>query len=322
MPAAVPYGCHEGSRSEYLAQYVFGSWGTAVVTPRQEDHGIDLACTLMKQVGGRFLATIPYTVQVKSTMGPVIFEGEEVVRWLVEHPLPFFLCVVNKKSGRLSVYQTLARFLVWTIGRWPEKVELVPAAPVAGQVGRSPQWPGNYTFSLDQPILDFTVNDMLDQGFWDQARAVFEYWVKFDNDNATRVRARLPRCCFPSEYRTNEPGRGLMGGWLQHPTREQFDETSASMEEFLAWVGGQLAQRRDMAGAAKAAQLHRHLFYDDGRSPPSAAAAPLSMVHWELNPRLHRQGYTYAGVDYLAELVKNALGDDGSVKAPGPGLMP
>ena len=51
MPASVAYGFHEGSRSEYLAQYVFASWGTAVAIPHQEDHGIDLNCTLMELVG-------------------------------------------------------------------------------------------------------------------------------------------------------------------------------------------------------------------------------------------------------------------------------
>jgi hypothetical protein len=32
---------HEGSRSEYLAQYVFSSFGTAVPVPHQEDTGLD-----------------------------------------------------------------------------------------------------------------------------------------------------------------------------------------------------------------------------------------------------------------------------------------
>src|SRR4051794_34702011 len=82
MPGEKPFGCHEGSRSEYLAQYAFASWGTAVVIPQQEDHGLDLHCTLMEQVGRRFLAKCPYTVQVKSELKPVVFDGKDAVRWV------------------------------------------------------------------------------------------------------------------------------------------------------------------------------------------------------------------------------------------------
>ena len=44
MPGAIAANLHEGSRSEYLAQYVFSSWGTAVAIPHQEDSGLDLFC--------------------------------------------------------------------------------------------------------------------------------------------------------------------------------------------------------------------------------------------------------------------------------------
>jgi hypothetical protein len=38
---------HEGSRSEYLAQFVFSSFGTAIPVPHQEDSGLDIYCTLL-----------------------------------------------------------------------------------------------------------------------------------------------------------------------------------------------------------------------------------------------------------------------------------
>ena len=40
MVGAIAANLHEGSRSEYLAQYVFASFGTAVPVPHQEDTGI------------------------------------------------------------------------------------------------------------------------------------------------------------------------------------------------------------------------------------------------------------------------------------------
>jgi hypothetical protein len=154
MPGEKSFGYHEGSRSEYLAQYIFASWGTAVVIPQQEDHGLDLHCTLMEKVGGRFLAKCPYTVQVKSEVKPVVFEGKEAVRWVIEHPLPFFLCIVNKATARLSVYHTLARFHAWSLGEWPDRLAMKPAPATPGQEGKCISWPGSYDLSLDQPILD------------------------------------------------------------------------------------------------------------------------------------------------------------------------
>ena len=48
---AIAPNAHEGSRSEYLAQCVFASFGAAVAIPHQEDSGIDLHCTLTERVG-------------------------------------------------------------------------------------------------------------------------------------------------------------------------------------------------------------------------------------------------------------------------------
>src|SRR5215469_679933 len=96
---AVAVNFHEGSRSEYLAQYVFASFGTAIPIPHQEDSGIDLYCTLTERIGRRAWPRAYFAVQVKSAMDDWIFDGEESIRWLVEHPLPLFLCIVDKSQA-------------------------------------------------------------------------------------------------------------------------------------------------------------------------------------------------------------------------------
>jgi hypothetical protein len=301
MPGAVAYGFHEGSRSEYLAQYAFGSWGTAVAIPHQEDHGIDLTCTLMERVGNRYLAKSPYTVQVKSSMETVIFDGKDAVRWLIEHPLPLFLCVVDKPCARLSVYHTLPRFHAWSLGEWPDRLEMTPFPASPGKKGRCDRWPGSYSFSLDQPILDFTVTEMQDNEFWQNARQVFEWWVNIENDNLMRVHAKLLKCRMPDSYRTNEI---KFGGWvelsLNYPSEEQFSLTTCRLKESLEWVGEQLLRREDLGGAAEAAVLHRHLFPDD-------QGTPLSRTQSAINERLGRTGYVYAGVDYLEQLIRATI---------------
>jgi hypothetical protein len=178
---------------------------------------------------------------------------------------------------------------------------MIPKPAVPGQKGRSAQWPGSYDLSLDQPILDFTLNEMLDEEFWHKARNVFEHWLAVENDNLTRVRIRLPKSRVPDPYMTNDT---WVGGWkelsLRFPTAEQFGQTTASLKELLEWVGNQLHRNGDLDGAALAALLHRHLFCED-RGGYSFE------VHQALNQRLGRPGYMYAGVDYLSQLVRDAL---------------
>ncbi len=50
-PGSLTFNFHEGSRSEYLAQYVFSSFGTAIPVPHQEDTGLDIYCTLLEREG-------------------------------------------------------------------------------------------------------------------------------------------------------------------------------------------------------------------------------------------------------------------------------
>jgi hypothetical protein len=88
MTGSLSANFHEGSRSEYLAQFVFSSFGTAIPVPRQEDTGLDIYCTLLEQVGQRAWPRAYYSVQVKSTLGEWVFDGPESVRWIIEHPLP------------------------------------------------------------------------------------------------------------------------------------------------------------------------------------------------------------------------------------------
>ncbi len=91
-------GFHEGSRSEYLAQYFFASLGTSIPVPHPEDTGLDLYCSIAETVGRRSWPRCYYAVQVKSGMEAWVFESEESVRWLIEQPVPVFLCVIEKKQ--------------------------------------------------------------------------------------------------------------------------------------------------------------------------------------------------------------------------------
>ena len=72
---------------EILADYLFSNWGTVSPVRRQDDYGIDLYCTLTERVGQRARVQHYFSVQVKSTEAPWIFNDRESVVWLVQHPV-------------------------------------------------------------------------------------------------------------------------------------------------------------------------------------------------------------------------------------------
>jgi hypothetical protein len=82
MPG-VAHGFHEGSRSEYLAAYVFSAFGTASAIPHQEDHGFDLYCTLTRAEEQVRFAVKPYSVQVKSDARPWVLKSPDAIRWFI-----------------------------------------------------------------------------------------------------------------------------------------------------------------------------------------------------------------------------------------------
>lgn len=162
MPGSTSANFHEGSRSEYLAQYVFASLGTAVAVPHQEDTGLDIYCTLTERLGQEIWPQAYFSVQVKSNSTPWIFPNQQSVKWLIEHPLPVFLCVVDKAALALQVYHTCPRFFAWSLPPLPEKLELIPGA--VGE-GKCTQWEGGTSYSISAPILAFTVSDIHKEDF-------------------------------------------------------------------------------------------------------------------------------------------------------------
>ena len=261
MPGAISPNFQEGYRSEYLAQFVFSSWGTAVPT-HEQDYGIDLLCTLVERDGQRAWARSLYTVQVKSTMDPWVFEGQQSVRWLVEHPTPLYLCVVDKSSGRVRVYQTSQRFYVWGRGQLPNRISLLPTTE---QEGGRPQWPEDgEDFSLDAPILDFSIADFLPTQFVTVAKNTLETWIKIDEQNLRLFRNGIRKFVVPIKYTTNQsPDIRTSASYKRHKTLatpEEMDEALPPFQDSLENMGMEFFKAGDIRGATLALLLHRHVF--------------------------------------------------------------
>lgn len=264
-PGAVPANLYQGSRSEYLAQYVFSMFGTATLVPHQEDFGLDLFCTLTKQSGGRAEPYAYYAVQIKSTPDPWDFGNEASVRWILDYPAPLLFCVVNKKAAELTVYHVLSRFQAAILSPMPATLTMLPGQPgtADGAPGGRPRsgFNANGQLELGPPILKFTISDLLDDDKYETFARILDYWITRDLDNVVRRRFGMRIASGPSRYTTNqEPPAGgfarLSMTWMPPEIRQAAGNTAA---EHLDWIGEVLRAEGDETGALLAALLIRRL---------------------------------------------------------------
>jgi hypothetical protein len=153
---------HEGSRSEVLADYLFSAWGTVTPVRRQSDYGLDLYCTLTERVGQLARVREYYSVQVKSgDIASWSFNDPDSTRWLIEHPLPLFLCAVDKRAGLVRVYHSMPRFQIWSLPRpIPDCIELFGGAGHDGEF--DPCASSLPICSLSAPIIEIGLSDLAD----------------------------------------------------------------------------------------------------------------------------------------------------------------
>jgi hypothetical protein len=301
MVGAIAANLHEGSRSEYLAQYLFASFGTAISVPHQEDSGIDLYCTLTEQIGARAWPRAYFSVQVKSTMDPWVLDGLDSVKWLIEHPLPLFLAIVDKSTARLRVYQTSPRFYVWSLPPLPERLEL---GPTLDEGGGYTQWVDGKRFSLGAPILDASVEELLDDTFHANAWNVLRFWIDVEQSNLAEIRGGRRQFRMPYSYVTNTTQHR---GWSTQGITEAPDLAAAMdrTKECVSYLSAQLYRKGDLAGATVCALLLRRFFKDD-----YSGATHDPNLHTAINaliPDAGPRNYLFRGADSLNELIDQRL---------------
>jgi hypothetical protein len=311
MVGAIAENFHAGSRSEYLAQYIFSSFGTAVAVPHHEDHGIDFFCTLTEKVGQLAWAKASYTVQVKSDLNPWVFKDGRSVEWLLDHPLPLFLGVVDKNTTTLRIYHTAPRFYVWGLGEHPNRLELIPTTET---VGKSTEPALDYRFSL-VPILAIDIAMLSDNDYWRNARNVLESWVEIESRNLTCIRAGLLGWEMPYKFETNTlPSGGRVTQWLSRPSEEQLVHCIRHLSQCLEFVGSQLGATGNFVAAVEAALLHKYLHQTfTSMFPKSEYYEPglLAMFVGALLDKLpsERRKYAYSGIDDIQERLDAAIKD-------------
>lgn len=301
MAGSTSANFHEGSRSEYLAQYVFASLGTAVAIPHQEDTGLDIYCTLTERLGREIWPRAYFSVQVKSDAKPWIFPKRQSVKWLIEHPLPIFLCVVNKAALQLQLYHTCPRFYVWSLPPLPAKLTLIPGT--AGE-GRCVQWEGGSSYSLSAPILDFGVNQIHEENFRNRIKDILKFWIDIEEENLRRVKNKILQFSMPGKYKTNEKGDGsVIRHWVTRPSAEARKRAILSLEPQLTWLAQVLWNCGDISGAVRAALLHRHLFHDSSDHRGDS----LAQLNIELGDKLGKNHYAFNAIDDLGASLEQQL---------------
>jgi hypothetical protein len=257
MIGSYAFNWHEGSRSEILADYLFTAWGTVTPVRRQDDHGLDLYCTLADRIDQRAVVREYFVVQVKSNTESWLFDHPESVRWLVEYPSPLFLAVVDKKQITVSVYHVMPRFLVWAYGPLPQRLELKPEDISEGTFC---EWDNGGSVSLGAPIIKVTMSDLMNNERMEELRSIFDYWVTRTRKNCDFVRNGLLRFQMPPSYRTNEmPDQSIAELGNAVPEQPLLHRGIATLAESAECIGGQLARSGDRAGALRAALLVDHL---------------------------------------------------------------
>jgi hypothetical protein len=310
-PGSIAINLHEGSRSEYLAQFVFSSFGTAIPVPHQEDTGLDIYCTLLERDGRLAWPQAYYSVQVKSTMDPWVFEGTDSVRWFIKHPLPIFLCVVQKAEARILVYHTIPRFAVWTMPELPQRLELILGDKTQAQTAN---WAWIGPCKLEAPILDFTIKDILDDDFRSQVKNVLKFWIDFDVENLVRIKNGIQQFVVPADYETNktkDTARTMQGVWRFRA--DTFQLAKDRLRELMSHITTHCynnGNNGDTVSAVLYAMALRQLSpegYVPGQFNPHN-----SFLHNKLNELFGFEpgkpgNYLYKACDLLLQMVKDEL---------------
>jgi hypothetical protein len=299
---------HEGSRSEYLAQYVFSSFGTAVPVPHQEDTGLDIYCTLLERDGPRAWPRAYYSVQVKSRMEPWTFASPESVRWIIEHPLPIFLCIVLKAEARILIYPTTPRFAAWILPLHKNHLVLIPGTEKRAQPIET-SWEVGSSFELKAPILNFTIQEALDDTFRARLVDVLKLWIRYDMDNIFRIKCGIHHFRAPYEFETNSAdvtnGESGFGG----PFSEQsLQRAEAVLKELLGHITNHHYDKNKLVGATIYAMALRRLSpdYQPGEITPRALHAKLNELFGMSPPT-----YAYQAVDELLNMLSEKLAQHG-----------
>lgn len=212
----IPYGLHEGNRSEFLGWFALSTIGFAVPVPRQSDQfGVDFLVHLARRAQGKnnegnktdnMVATGKvFQLQIKSDNKPVVAEGEEAMDCLLHSTSPFFVGVVSKKESSICIYPTTNRLCFAGVNE-TKRLQLVP-----GKTNDRMAIPKDDTdeVHLGKPIAEFDLDDLdASSGKKEQRQLFFDVmysWTVFEEWMLAWITDGMPFAAVPYAYETNRP---------------------------------------------------------------------------------------------------------------------
>jgi hypothetical protein len=191
---------HEGSRSEYLAQYFFSGFGSSFQVPHQEDYGIDLFCSIGDQIGKLLCIENYFYVQVKSNQNDINYDDEMSCRWIISHRYPLFICIVSKKNNNLSIYST---FRLSQIAHHPKiRAILLKFDDNIGNIVKEND--DCFEYYLGKPIIDTKANRINENETMKLYKEIIRSWVIIDQENINRKNDGMNITVFPDKYESNK----------------------------------------------------------------------------------------------------------------------
>ncbi|WP_447433132.1 hypothetical protein [Cupriavidus basilensis] len=254
---------------------------------------------------------------MKSEMKPWEFASAKSVKWIIEHPLPIFLCVVQKDDARILVYSTTPRFAAWVLPTPLSRLELIPGRATKA---KSVEWGDGGKFEMKAPILNFTIQELLDDAFRAHIANVLKFWIEYDMRNLIRIRCGIPRFQVPAEYETNSTsfeGWAIQGAGFRD---ESVRLAQNHLEELLGIFTKHYRRDRALTSAAICAMALRHLAPD--RRSPTPEDPHIDQNDVEFHNELNRlfgmepPSHLYAACDLLLNLVKIELARHGICDSP------
>lgn len=188
-----------GDRSEYLATYALSRFAFVNPIPRQEDFGVgDSLCVLAKATGKFVYPESAFYVQIKANQKSFPLR-QEALRWISHHmDHPLFICVADKKSGRIKIF-SCAR--IW-LALFPDPAAKRLSVRYGGSTSY-PQASDSGRLVLGPPVIDMKVEDI--ERDPDAAYTVMRDWIALDVRNIARRRiGRIAVACAVN-WKTNEP---------------------------------------------------------------------------------------------------------------------
>lgn len=226
--------------AEGLAIQMFRPFAAVAPVPREEDHGVDLICTLLKKHGNVLSAENSFLVQVKTSSAANFGFHGEGVDWLKQLKLPYFPVIFDLEAATLRLY---------SLDKW----RFVIFSSVIRNYNFTLEPDGLHDFLLSKPLMTWSLSDCVHPDFPRWAYSVLKPTLTHEEEAQQTARTARFRTLEGRDYRFAD--RGADGAAESPPNSGQvfqhvtFDEGTIyrrledALGPFARWISNRPMQQ-------------------------------------------------------------------------------